>query len=208
MKSLKGPFLFNLTADPTEDHDICQLFKERCDGMFASMKKFRDSIDYSQAYESECAEKGPPSPAPTPVPAGGFSLTTGSGQCLTVHSLEKHGVVSVDECDEGSHWDDAEGYLTNLGADPSVFCLKLDGVDSKPCSQGNTLWLGACKKTDPGFYVNENGNLVTETCPGMCAVPTSNEKVSYYTSRAVGLGSCTSDEPFQFARSRSSLMTI
>jgi len=91
MKSLKGPFLFNLTADPTEDHDLCKKFKERCDSMFASMKKFRNSIDYSRSYESECAPKSPsPSPTPsppTPIPAGGFSLTTSSGQCLTVHAL-------------------------------------------------------------------------------------------------------------------------
>lgn len=204
MKSLKGPFLFNLTADATESVDLCSKFPDRCEAMTKAVNDFSDSVDRSKVEESQC-EKGSPTPAPTPIPSGGFALQTADGLCLTVAKLIKHGVVTVDACDSGSRWNDDSGYLTNLGVDPSIYCLKLDKADHKKniCIEGNTLWLGACSKGDPGFHVDEQGHLVTDKCPDMCGVPATNEAVFMYTSRAVALGDCSNKQAFVFSRGAS-----
>merc|ERR1712137_156752 len=203
MKSLAGPFLFNLTADGTESHDLCGKLPERCEAMRKAMAEFSDSVDRSKVEESQC-EKGPspsPSPAPTPVPTGGFALQTAEGLCLAVTELVKHGVVTVDACDETSRWSDDDGFLTNLGIDKKNHCLKLDKADhSKPCVEGNTMWLGACSEGDPGFHIDENGHLATDLCPGMCTVPATEEAVFTYASRAVALGDCSSKQAFVFSK--------
>jgi hypothetical protein len=202
MKSLKGPFLFNLTADPTESKDLCAKFADRCADMAKAVSDFSDSIDRSRVEESQC-EKGSPTPAPTPIPTGGFSLQTNDGLCLTVAELVEHGVLSVDACDAGSRWSDDQGFLTNLAMDKNQ-CLKLDKADrDDPCAEGNTLWLGACAKSDPGFHIDEQGRLVTDLCPDMCGVPATYSAVFKYASRAVGLGSCTNEDTFAFSRAES-----
>lgn len=53
-KELNGPFLFNLSEDPTESDDLCSKFQDRCDSMLEAMKSFRDSLDYSAIHESKC----------------------------------------------------------------------------------------------------------------------------------------------------------
>merc|ERR1711998_739300 len=108
MKNKAGPFLFNLTADPTESVDLCAKESDRCAGMKAAMNAFVSSIEHSRVYESQCKAGGPsPGPAPGPTPAGGFELVvTGgkavSGECLTIQGLDKHAVVVIGSCDSGS----------------------------------------------------------------------------------------------------------
>jgi len=212
-KDLNGPFLFNLSEDPTESNDLCASRPDMCDTMTKAMDEFRDSVDHSRVYESEC-EDGPgpsptPTPTPTPVPSGGFSLATSDGECLTVEALVKHGVVTVAACDEGSRWDDSKGYLTNLGVDPSIYCMKLDRADGGgSCDAGNTIWLGACKASDPGFQIDDDGHLLSELCPGMCGVPATKEEVFTYTSRAVALGDCADEKAFVFARSAAEVEVV
>lgn len=53
-KELNGPFLFNLSEDPTETKDLCSQHQDRCDSMLEAMKSFRDSLDYSAVHESKC----------------------------------------------------------------------------------------------------------------------------------------------------------
>jgi len=53
-KQLNGPFLFDLSADPTETNDLCSKHKDRCDSMLQAMKDFRASLDYSAMHESQC----------------------------------------------------------------------------------------------------------------------------------------------------------
>jgi hypothetical protein len=203
MKSLKGPFLFNLTADPTESTDLCASHANRCADMAKAMSDFSDSIKRSQVEESQCA-KGSPTPAPTPIPTGGFSLKTSDDLCLTVAELTKHGVLTVDACDAGSRWSDDEGYLVNLAMDETQ-CLKLDKQDHKhdSCVAGNTLWLGKCDHSDPGFHIDKQGRLATDLCADMCGVPATKSAVFSYTSRAVALGSCANKDTFVFSRAES-----
>jgi len=200
MKSLKGPFLFNLTADPTESTDLCAKHADRCADLAKAVSDFSDSIERSRMEESQC-EKGSPTPAPTPIPTGGFSLQTDDGLCLTVAELVNHGVLTVDACDAGSRWSDDQGFLSNLAMDDNQ-CLKLDKKDHKddPCVAGTTLWLGNCDQSDPGFHIDEQGRLVTDLCPDMCGVPATDSAVFNYASRAVALGSCSNTDTFVFSR--------
>merc|ERR1712100_292693 len=199
MKSVKGPFLFNLTADATESVDLCSKFPDRCSEMTNAMNMFSDSVDRSKVSESQC-EKGSPTPPPTPIPTGGFALETSNGKCLTVAEWVNHGVLTVDACDAGSHWDDSDGFLTNVAAASSARCLKLDKADQHACSEGNTLWLGKCSKGDPGFHTDQQGRLVTAACPDMCASPATNEAVFTYTSSGVALSSCSNKQAFTFSK--------
>jgi arylsulfatase A-like enzyme len=202
MKSLKGPFLFNLTADPTESKDLCAKFADRCADMAKAVSDFSESIERSRVEESQC-EQGSPTPAPTPIPTGGFSLQTQDGLCLTVAELVKHSVLTVDACDAGSRWSDDQGFLENLAMSKNQ-CLKLDRADQDdPCTEGNTLWLGGCAKTDPGFHIDEQGRLATDLCPDMCGVPATNSAVFNWASRAVALGSCDNEDTFVFSRAES-----
>merc|ERR1712110_353517 len=95
MKNKDGPFLFNLTADPTESNDLCKEESERCSAMKKAMQDFQGSIQHSRVYESQCAPPGPsPGPSP-PTPSGGFELLVSGGkavhgQCLTLQGLDKH----------------------------------------------------------------------------------------------------------------------
>jgi len=192
--------------------DLCSKFPDRCQAMTKAMDDFSNSVDRSQVEESQC-EKGSPTPSPTPpsptpVPSGGFALQTSDGRCLTVTELIKHGVLSMDGCDSGSRWNDDNGYLTNVAADPSIYCLKLDQADQTACSEGNTIWLGACKSSDPGFHVDERGHLVTDKCPDMCAVPATNEAVFYYASSPVALGDCANEQAFVFSRVSSAELIV
>merc|ERR1712203_1225523 len=210
MKSVKGPFLFNLTADATESVDLCSKFADRCADMTKALNAFSDSVDRSKVLESQCEEGPvPPSPSPptpTPIPSGGFALETADGRCLTVAELVNHGVLTVDMCDAGSRWDDSDGFLPNLGAASSTHCLKLDKADHKhACSEGNTLWLGKCSKGDPGFHIDQQGRLVTAACPEMCAAPATNEAVFTYTSTGVALSSCSNKQAFVFSKAMTEL---
>jgi len=201
MKSRMGPFLFNLTADPTEETDLCAVVPERCAAMKDAMDKFKVSVDNSRVSESQCQKDLTPSPPP-PAPTGGFALPTADGRCLTVQQLVQHGVLEVDSCDEGSRWNDDNGYLTNVAMDSPAYCLKLDKMGHEDaCVEGATVWLGACSKGDPGFHIDQQGHLVTASCPGMCGVPASEDIRGYYTSGAVALGSCSS-EAFAFQRAQ------
>jgi len=197
MKDLNGPFLFHLTADPTESTDLCSQEKEKCDAMFKSMHDFRDSVDYSRQEESGCEAKGSSRLSNT-VPDSGDSLMTPDGMCLTVENLDKHGVVTVDACDAGSRWEESSGHLKNAAADKNNLCLKVDSADG-PCVEGSTIWLGPCTGSEPGFSL-DGEHLVTAKCPGMCAVPASKEEVFTYTSRGVALGDCDSGRAFVFSR--------
>jgi len=209
MASTQGPFLFNLTADPTESNDLCAALPDRCEAMTNSMQDFYDSIEYSRVHESECmaGTPTPTPPTPTPTPAGGFALMVHTGQCLTVESLVKHGVATVDACDSGSRWDDSSGRLKNLAVDPSIECLKLDH-SGDPCLEGTTVWLGKCSSTDPGFTVDEAGHLVNDLCPNMCAVPATQPEVFAFTSNAVAMGSCDNEAAFVFSRASGVLNVI
>lgn len=212
MKNKNGPFLFNLTADPTESNDLCKTEAQRCDEMKAAMQDFVDSIEHSRMYESQCKKVGPsPGPAPGPLPpspppAGGFKLEVSGGkavvgECLTIQGLDKHAVVVIGECDSGSKWSDAGGDLKNL-ADGSL-CLKLDAMHPKdPCVSGNTIWMGKCQQTN-SFKLDGAGHLVANQCPKMCAVPATRDEVFVYSSAAVALGDCSTPEAFTFTKNAS-----
>merc|ERR1712048_1056386 len=53
-RDLNGPFLFNLSEDPTETNNLCSKNQEWCDSMLQALKNFRDSLDYSAVHESKC----------------------------------------------------------------------------------------------------------------------------------------------------------
>jgi len=176
--------------------------------MKAAMQDFVDSIDHSRMYESQCKPRGP-SPGPAPKPTGGFELQVAAGkavkgECLTIQGLEKHAVVVIGSCDAGSRWSNASGQLTNL-ADSSL-CLKVDAANNKkPCAQGNTIWMGACKGNgNNGFTIDSKGHLVSELCPGLCAVPATQQEVFIYSSAAIALGDCSSPDAFLFTKNETS----
>merc|ERR1719463_976846 len=68
MRDPSGPFLFNLTADPTESHDLCSQDTKRCEAMKAGMQTFIDSIGHSRYYEAQCSDSQPPGPQPPSPP--------------------------------------------------------------------------------------------------------------------------------------------
>lgn len=201
MKSTSGPFLFNLTADPTESVNLCSQVPDRCRSMTTAMDDFSASVDHSKTEESQC-EAGKLTSSPTltltAIPSDGFALQTSDDLCLTVAELIGHGVVTVEACDAGSRWKDYDGYLTNLAA--KDYCLKLDHAE---CNVGNTIWIGACEEQDPAFRVDWQGHLVTDTCPNMCGVPATDEAVFTYTSTGVALGDCSDKKAFVFSRGES-----
>jgi len=59
MKKPNGPFLFNLTADPTESVDLCKQESKRCAEMKTGMQNFVTSIAHSRVAESQCADADP-----------------------------------------------------------------------------------------------------------------------------------------------------
>jgi len=205
MKHKAGPFLFNLTADPTESNDLCKMEAVRCRAMKQAMDDFDDSITHSRMYESQCMPVQP-APSPGPTPSGGYELVvTGgkavAGECLTLQGLEKHALVIIGSCDSGSKWDEmSDGRLMNLADDE--LCLKLDAEDHKQaCVLGNTIWMGKCMN-DNAFKLNSAGHLTVPECPGMCAVPATRNEVFVYSSAAVALGNCSAPDVFTFDKNK------
>jgi hypothetical protein len=214
MKNKDGPFLFNLTADPTESLDLCEKEAQRCADMKAAMQDFVKSIDHSRVKESQCAAADP-----LPERASGPSLTSGfrievkagkavPGECLTIQTLEHHAVVVIGSCDAGSKWIDMDGHLSIL-ADPSM-CLKVDALDPEDfCEAGSTIWMGPCAaKEAHRFSLDSVGRLTTDSCPGLCAVPSTRPEVFVYSSAAIALGDCSSPDAFVFAKNTGSDDTI
>eukprot|EP01062_Namystynia_karyoxenos_P083048 TRINITY_DN9473_c0_g1_i1.p1 TRINITY_DN9473_c0_g1~~TRINITY_DN9473_c0_g1_i1.p1 ORF type:complete len:739 (+),score=141.90 TRINITY_DN9473_c0_g1_i1:67-2217(+) len=204
MKNPNGPFLFNLTADPTESDDRCSAEPQRCDAMKKALADFQASIANSRVNESECAAAAPPGPSP-PSPSGKvFELTTADGQCLTIQGLSKHAIAVIGACDSGAKWQyDGKERLVNAAV--SSMCLKLDEMnETGPCLAGSTVWIGKCGGTtrpkDAFFTLDARGRLASRGCEGMCLVPATRHEVFVYTSAAVALGSCDAPDVLIFTQ--------
>lgn len=161
-------FLFNLTSDPRESHDLKADLPQLFSQLKAAHQSWMQSVQLSRRTETLCEPAGPrppPSPSPTPPPppspsppvAGAFVL---SGQadptlCLTVQSQARKPSVALAPCVHGSRdqaWAmapvGAEGDLGITAAyvsDRSAAFLKVDekhAAAGHACDAGNGLTLG------------------------------------------------------------------
>lgn len=105
-------------------------------------------------------------------------------------------------------------------------CTKLeswypDGYGGRGmCIEGNTVWLGSCSHVDAAASESSieqkeglrgppqrsasfhhdpaSGVIRSEECPGMCLVPSQDNKVISVTSAALALGPCSSQHVLRF----------
>ena len=64
-QTAKGPFLYNLTADPTESIDLKSKLPDLYSKMLGEARAFLASVAHSRENETHCDAK-PPTPAPAP----------------------------------------------------------------------------------------------------------------------------------------------
>lgn len=174
----KGPFVFDLVADPTESFPLNDTV--RIKAMDALAIGWEASIAISQVNESMCL----PSVA-TPI------RFEREGMCLTANGLTKHAslTMSTKACtgnEKTALWLLAPTTGDITIASDSTWCFH---QNSSECSEGTQLWMGQdC--TDGTTWDAISNTIQVKNCPNMCAgldnVTNTMQVIKCNTKQATG----------------------
>ena len=171
-------FLFNLSSDPRETHDLKADLPQLFSQLKASHQAWVQSVQLSRSTETLCEPTGPPRPPapappapPAPPVAGAFVLSPEAGPslCVTAQSSTRKFSVALVPCVNGSA-DQAWKIAPVDGTEGDL------GIASVSASNKGGSFLKVNEKIAPAGHACDAGNALT------LGRPTSGKVNTFFTA--------------------------